>query len=577
MDVWYFIMEIGLLLGSAFVLGAVAQRFRQSAIVGYLLAGAVLGPLLFNKAAIQNVAELGVALLLFSIGLEFSFSRLRSMGSRVFLIGALQILVTMGVFGLVFSFRGPIQQALALGAVVALSSTAIVLRVLVDRTEIDSVHGRNALGILLTQDAAVVPLVLLVTILGHGGDVRGTSIHILKTIASAGGLAAVFFVLFYIVIPKALMTGKLFVNRELVVLLAVSVAICSTWAAHAIGLSPALGAFIAGMLLAESPFAVQFRSDISSLRTLFVTLFFTSIGMLADPGWFLSNWIPALFLLLLVYVLKGSIICLICLVFRFNLITSLATGITLAQIGEFSFVLASEAYRGGIVAENEFDLIVTVTILSMFLAPYMTTYALPLARRFVNVFSKHMGTREPAMEEVTADHFFIIGFGPAGQRVADVLLENGISPAVIELNPKTAAVAREKKLTVHLADATNSDIISHIGIKDACMVIVTVPDPRSANEIIRNLRLYSSKLLIIARSRYHSSSRSLSTAGANVVVDEEFTIGHELAREVIKSFQGAGRNDMGCFPADEKSKRESCAPHDPPGKNRAQTDGCEDG
>ena len=347
MDVWLLIMEITALLGLAFVLGAVAQRLKQSAIVGYLLAGAVLGPLLFNRSAVQDVAELGVALLLFSIGLEFSFSRLRRMGARAFLVGVLQILLTLAVFAALFAGNGPFPQALALGAIIALSSTAIVLRVLMDRMEIDAIHGRSALAILLTQDAAVVPLVLLVTIMGHGGDLHSVSLHIARTLASAGGLATVFYLLFYFVIPRTLMTRGLFNNRELVVLLTIAIGAGSAWAAHAIGLSPALGAFIAGMLLAESPFATQIRSDIVSLRTLFVTLFFTSIGMLADPQWFLANWVQALLWLCIVFALKTLIVSIVGAVMRMPFSAALATGITLAQIGEFSFVLAAEAHRGG--------------------------------------------------------------------------------------------------------------------------------------------------------------------------------------------------------------------------------------
>ena len=208
MDIWFLIMEITVLLGLAFVLVAAAQRLKQSAIVGYLLAGAILGPLLFNRSVVQEVAELGVALLLFSIGLEFSFSRLRQMGTRAFVIGLLQIVLTLGVFTLIFTGRGPVAPALALGAIIALSSTAIVLRVLMDRMEIDAIHGRNALGILLTQDAAVVPLVLLVTIMGHGGGFRRIGIHIAQTLAAAGGLAVVFYLLFYLVIPKTLMEDR---------------------------------------------------------------------------------------------------------------------------------------------------------------------------------------------------------------------------------------------------------------------------------------------------------------------------------------------------------------------------------
>ncbi len=274
MDIWCFIKEIVLLLGLAFLFGLAAQRLKQSAIVGYLLAGAILGPIMFNRTAVQHVAELGVALLLFSIGLEFSFGRLKRMGVRAFMIALLQILATLSVFALIFSIIGPTSQAIALGAIVTLSSTAIVLRVLLDRTEIDSMHGRNALAVLLTQDIAVVPLVLLVTILGHGGDMQSVTIEILKTMVAAFGLAVLFYLLFYLVIPRVLMTRGLFANRELVVLLAITIATGSAWGAHAIGLSPALGAFIAGLLLAESPFATQIRSDIGSLRTLFVTLFF---------------------------------------------------------------------------------------------------------------------------------------------------------------------------------------------------------------------------------------------------------------------------------------------------------------
>jgi CPA2 family monovalent cation:H+ antiporter-2 len=556
MDFWFLIAEIVALLGLAFILGALAQRYKQNAIVGYLLAGAILGPALFNKAAVQNVAELGVALLLFSIGLEFSFSRLKRLGLQAFLIGVFQILITLGAFSLVFIARVPAKQAIAMGAIIALSSTAIVLRVLVDRTELDSIHGRNALAILLTQDATVVPLVLLVTILGHGGNVQSVTVHILKTLATTGGLVALFYLLFYVVIPKVLMAGGLSSNRELGVLLAIAIAVGAPWAAHAIGLSPALGAFIAGMLLAESPFATQIRSDIGSLRTLFVTLFFTSIGMLANPAWFLAHWVQALLWLVFVFALKAGIIFGICLIFRFGRLAALATGITLAQIGEFSFVLASEAFRGGLLAEDSFDLIVTVTILSMFLAPYMSSYAVPLATRIISTFKR---SRTPAA--VTTDtqlptgpsgHIFIIGFGPAGRRVADVLLENGIAPAVIELNPKSAAIAREKGLRVHMVDATSSDAISHIGIKGACLVIVTVPDPRSAREIIHNLRFFSPESMIIARSRYQIASENLQAAGATVVVDEENTIGDELAHAVMESFRQVDINALGRALAGEK-------------------------
>jgi len=550
MDVWYLIMEIVMLLGAAFLLGALAQRLKQSPIVGYLLAGTLLGPIMFNKAAVQDIAELGVALLLFSIGLEFSFSRLKAMGTRAFIIGVLQITVTLTVFALIFLLRGSWTQSLAMGAIIALSSTAIVLRVLVDRAEIDATHGRNALAILLTQDAAVVPLVLMVAMLGRGGDMQGAALHIVKTLAAAGGLALVFYLIFYIAVPKALVAGGLFANRELVILLAITTAIGSAWAAHAIGLSPALGAFIAGMLLAECSVATQIRSDIGSLRTLFVTLFFTSIGMLANPAWFISNLAATLFWVVIVFAGKAMIIFIICILLRIDRRNALATGITLAQIGEFSFVLATEALRGNILTQNQFDLLVTVNIISMFLAPYMAAFAPLLARRAFDIMHKtrapEQAGRDETPEVTSADHIYIIGFGPAGRCVADVLVENCLSAAVIELNPKSAAIAREKGLSVHMVDATSSDAMAHVGIKDACLVIVTVPDPRVAQEIIRNISFFAPAAMIIARSRYHIANASLKSSGATLVIDEETTVGNELAQTILETYRQRNRDALGC-------------------------------
>ncbi len=240
---WQLLMEIVLLLATAFVLGTIAQRLKQSAIIGYLIAGAIVGPLMFNAHAVEQVAELGVALLLFSIGLEFSFSRLRQLGTIALVGGTAQVIITLGVYALAASAAMDIAAAVVLGAMVALSSTAVVLRVLVDRAAIDSVHGRNALGILLLQDIAVVPLVLLVTIMAQGGSGQEIATHIAKTLVGAMFLVVAFYFLFYRLAPKILMTRGVFANRELVVMLAIISALGSIWSAHAMGLSPALGAF----------------------------------------------------------------------------------------------------------------------------------------------------------------------------------------------------------------------------------------------------------------------------------------------------------------------------------------------
>ena len=425
MTIWEIIAKLVLLFTAAFALGAAAQRLRQSAIVGYLVAGTVLGSTLFDREVLLPWGEIGVSLLLFSIGLEFSFGRLRRMGAVALAGGGLQVVVTLLLFAAMFAALHPFGMSIAWGEIVTVSSTAIVLRMLTARAEMDSVPGRTALGILLVQDVAVVPLVLALTVLSHGGTGWGVLAQIGRSVAAAGGLVAVFYLLFYQLIPRLLMRGGVFADRELVVVLAVVIALGSSWAAHSLGLSPALGAFLAGMLLAESPFASQIRADVGSLRTLFVTLFFTAVGMLAEPAWFAANWAEVLGWLALVFVGKAFVIFVIGVAFRLHPAHALATGIALAQVGEFSFVLAAEARRGGLITEHVFSLAVSVTILSMFLAPYMVTYARPAARRIVATFSRAR-TALPSADDGPAPEregrVFIVGFGPAGRKVARALV-----------------------------------------------------------------------------------------------------------------------------------------------------------
>jgi len=555
MEIWQTLAKLVLLLAVAFVLGVGAQRLKQSAIIGYLLAGTILGSALFDRETLVHWGELGVSLLLFSIGLEFSFGRLKRMGSVALLGGILQVVVTLALFALIFSFRSTAGPAVAWGEMVAVSSTAIVLRILMDRAEIDSVSGRTALSILLVQDIAVVPLVLSLTVMSHGGSARDIALQIGQTIGAAGGMVAVFYGLFYHLIPRLLMRRGLFADRELVVLLAIILSFGSAWTAHALGLSPALGAFLAGMLLAESPFSSQIRADVGSLRTLFVTLFFTSVGMLADPKWFLANWQEVLLWLGVVFSGKALIIFGICVVFKMSPVSAMAAGITLAQIGEFSFVLATEAKNGGLIDGHIFSLAVSVTILSMFLAPYMVTYARPAARRIVGLFSPSV--RPPAVEPEAGSPaqtagIFIVGFGPAGRKVARALLEKGIQPHVIELNPRSVKAALRMGLKVHLGDASHTDIITHAGIHGACVIVVTVPDPRSAKRILQNIHALSPASSVIVRSRYHIATRELWELGAAFAVDEENVVGRELARQVIDFLQDSDPNKTECaLPPDE--------------------------
>ncbi len=554
-DMWTILARLVLLLAVAFLLGALAKRLRQSPIIGYLVAGTILGPTLFDREALTHWGELGVSLLLFSIGLEFSFGRLKRLGNVVLVGGVLQVIVTLALFALIFNFSYSAGTSVAWGEMVAVSSTAIVLRVLMDRAELDSVSGRAALGILLIQDIAVVPLVLSLTVMSQGGSAGEVALHLGQTLAAAGGLVAVFYGLFYHLIPRLLMRRGLFADRELVVLLAIILAFGSAWAAHALGLSPALGAFLAGMLLAESPFSSQVRSDVGSLRTLFVTLFFTSVGMLADPAWFVAHWAEVLLWLVAVFVGKTLIIFGIGMILRMSPFYALATGITLAQIGEFSLVLATEANRGGLIDTHVFSLAVSVTILSMFLAPYMVAYARPLARWLIAPFpssARGRGASDEPQDPGRKGGVIIIGFGPSGRQVAAALLEHRVKPAVIELNPASVRAARAMGLQVHLGDASGAEILAHAGAVGSCVVVVTVPDPRTAKRILQSIHALAPAAQVIVRSRYNISTMDFWELGATFVVDEENVVGRELARHVISFLQEVSPEETACALAAEE-------------------------
>lgn len=553
MDLWTALLDVLILLFAALALGALCERFGQSSILGYLLAGTLLGPnaldMMPNHHAVAAIAELGVALLLFTIGLEFSWRRLRGLGPIAVGVGTLQVLLTGAAATgacLVLGLGG--SASVAVGAMIALSSTACVLRVLVSRAEIDSVHGRNALGILLLQDISLIPLVLIVTALGGEGSMAQMRWELGRAIGVAAVLVAVFYVLFNYLVPLVLSTEGTARSRELTILLAIVTVMGAAWAAHRVGFSPALGAFVAGMLLAGSPFATQIRADVVSLRTLFVTLFFSSIGMLADPAWAAEHWAMVLAVVGAVVLgkaaLAGGVTCL----FRYSLGHAAATGVCLAQIGEFSVVLTEVARHRGLIDGDLFKLIISATIMTLFLTPYLVAVAPRLAGAVGRLSARGHRELRPQDDALSrpgaemTDHIVIVGFGPAGQRVAETLMRRHKQHIVVlELNPKTAAAAQAYDLQTFIGDATRAETLGQLHVGAAKAVAVTVPDPATARQIIEGVRSLSPKTPIIARSRYHIHRWQLTLAGAEAVIDEEEQVGKRIALEVRRTLRAAGR------------------------------------
>jgi len=532
MTLWLFLMQMVMLLGGAFILGTLAQRLRQSPIIGYLMAGTIIGPLLFNPDAINQTAELGVSLLLFSIGLEFSIGRLRSMGRMAFGGGTLQVLLTLALVTLVMATQVELPQALSIGAIVTLSSTAVVMRVLVDRSEIDSVRGRSCLAILLLQDIAIVPLVIMVGLLTPAGSDISIVQHIFKVDAAAVGLAVILYLVLYWGVPVLLSSKGMFANRELSILLACTVGMGAAWAAHTLGVSPALGAFMAGMLLGESPFAVQIQADIGSLRTIMVTLFFASVGMLAKPLFFVGHAHWVLLAAVVIFSSKAAIVYLVTRLFGLNHRHGLATGISLGQIGEFSFVLAAEARQGGILEIEAFDLIVSATIVLMFASPYMVALAFPLADRLTRRGLAAKDMLKPSSVE-PINRVLVVGLGPSGRQVVHSLKENLLEPIIIDVNPVNRSVALKMVVQFYPGDASSEEVLLHAGLAEVCMAVITVPDTRAVVAILEAIRRLRPLIPIAVRCRYNRHLKDLEAAGADIIVDEETRIGHTLALRIL--------------------------------------------
>ncbi len=544
MDIWHLFLEIAVLVAAAMLLGILFERLRQSALLGYLLAGMLLGPGGFkvvDPGSVAPVAELGVALLLFTIGLEFSIGRLRKLGAMAIWGGALQVLLTGALvtgIALLLGFDG--RESLALGAMIPLSSTACVLRLLGERTELETNQGRQALGILLLQDIAVVPLVLLITVLGSGGTAASIVIDLGKALGFGALLIGGFFLISRFLLPRLFDAAHLTKNHELPILLALATCLGATWLAHAFGLSPALGAFVAGVLLAESSLATQIRADVGSFKTLFVTLFFVAIGMLAEWSWVQKHILVLPFVIVAILSIKALVILMIGRIFNVAPRHALATGLIVSQIGEFSFVLAESAHNGGVLSNDTFEVFMLATFGTLFLTPFLVRGALPAGRKVEGLLAR-VGWKAPSdveesghVSEATHDHLIIVGFGPAGQGVARGMIRQGVPVLVVDLNPRSAAEAERLGVPFHVGDASKIEILRHAHLEHAIALVITLPDHKTAREIIHQSRALAPEVPVMVRARYHRFAGDLLKTGATAVYDEEVATGKFLEEEVLR-------------------------------------------
>jgi CPA2 family monovalent cation:H+ antiporter-2 len=536
MHEFHLLTDIIFILGSALGVAWVFSRLNLPTIAGFLAAGIALGPgalgVVSNEGEIAIVAEIGVILLLFTIGLELSLKEVRRLAAFVFGAGSLQMGVTTAVVaGISWALGYAIPTAIFFGCLAALSSTAIVLTSLRESDELASVHGRGMVGILLFQDLAVVPLILLVPFLSGEASGLGPA---LVTLGKAGGMiVAVWLVASYVfpwIAERVVRTRR----RELFTLYTVLVAVGTAAASGAAGLSLALGAFLAGLVISESPYSEQMTAEVEPFKDVFNSLFFVSMGLLVDPGLFIERPLTILGLFGAVLLIKALITGIVTGLLGHGVRIAILVGLGLSQVGEFSFILASEGIAAGLLTDTQYGLFLATAVLTMVVTPFFLKSSGAIAARLPD-FGGTGSLESDESEEELDDHVIIVGYGTTGRNLAQSLDRLETAHTIVDMNPNTVADHRADK-SIHYGDATREPILRELGIDRAHSLIVTIADRDACRRIISAARRLNPDIFLVARARFVNDVRPLRRAGADQVVVEEFETSLELVAKTLEGY-----------------------------------------
>ncbi len=519
-------------------------RLKLPVLVGFMVTGIAIGPygfgLIEELETIEVLAEIGVMLLLFTIGIEFSFTKLKEMKSLVLIGGGLQVVITVAVTALAaMMFGRSFNQALYFGFLLALSSTAIVLKSYVDRREIDAPHGRAGVGILLFQDICIVLMMLLVPVLAGSEGAAERSL-LLKL---AGSLLAVIGIVTVasFAIPKILEQVVRMRSPELLLLTAALISIGPAWTTQQFGLSLALGAFIAGVVLSESEYSHQITADILPFRDVFNSIFFVSMGMLLSIVALIQNLGAVLVLVVTLILFKAVIIWLAVRLLGFPHRIGAMTGLGLAQVGEFSFVLAKAGQGTDLMPATDYQTFLAASIISMIATPFLIAFA-PRFGYFVQSILKDGDKADfEAVEDplhVTSsggltNHVIIVGYGLNGRNLARVLRSVLVPYTILELDAKVVQEAKAKGEKINYGDATRRELLYQSGIEQARALVLGMSDPKAARRAVRQARNINEKLYIVVRTRYTAEIPELLRLGASEVIPEEFETSVEIFARVL--------------------------------------------
>ena len=531
--------DLVILIAFAIPTVAGAQRIKVPAIVAFLVTGMVIGPyglgLIDESSEVAALAEIGVVLLLFEIGLEISLVQIVRMGTTLLLGGTLQVALTVFVVAAIGTVVGvPLPRAITFGCLLALSSTAIVLKTLRDRNDLDAPHGRVAVGILVFQDLVLVLLIVLVQILGGSGS--GSAGVLMRAVLGLLALGTVVLV-GRKVVPALLRRVVDLQNTDLFTLTIGLLGLGAAFASASLGLSLALGAFLAGLIISESEYGAQALSDVLPFSALFSSIFFTSVGMLLDLGFVVEHAARVAGVASAVILGKSLIvIVVVTLVLRRSLYTGILSGFALAQVGEFSFVLASVAAGVGLVSDPTYQLFLAATIVSMLLTPLLIVGARPIAEvvlRMTGNVAREASRMAESSVAALENHTIIVGYGMSGRHLARVLKAAHLPYVVLETNGQVVRAARHQRESIVFGDGTRREVLLRAGVPRAKVVVFNISSPAEERRGVAAARELNRDVKVLVRTRTVDTIADLKSVGASDVIVEEYEAALELFQRVL--------------------------------------------
>ncbi len=543
------LQDILVLLGFSVAIVFLLQRFNLPSILGFLLTGIIIGPfglgLIRAVEQVETISEIGVIMLLFVIGMEMSIKQLMSIRKTVFLGGFIQVGLSIALTAVIFHFLDRTwAESVFMGFLFSLSSTAIVLSILQDRNEISLPHGRNALALLIFQDIIVVPMMLLTPIMA--GQSSNLTMSILSLLFKTVLVLAITYILARYVVPRLLHAIALTRSKELFLVATITICFAVAYLTAATGLSLALGAFLAGLIISESEYSHEATGIILPFKELFTSLFFISVGMLLNISFFFNHILWVLLIAFAVLVLKSITGFIAIAVLGYPPKTVLLTGFSLFQVGEFAFILSKIGIEYDLLSEQTNQYFLAVSIITMLLTPFVLMYADRLSDGILRFafLRRLMQGRDDAVKDMPSldanavyeNHLIIIGYGINGRNLAKAADFSNIPYIVIEFNAATVKEEKANGVPIIFGNAAHENLLHSVRLAKARAVVVAISDAEATKKVIRSVRAISHSVYLLVRTRYVKQISELLALGADAVIPEEFETSIEIFSRILHEF-----------------------------------------